>query len=225
MTTRQELNLLIRRRLNDQVAPQVFTDEQIDQWINDAIEEYSRYFPRVKSAALATSANDRQYDLPADYRGIVSVEYPTGDDPPTYLERRDYRHCDFWQEDGFYDVVHRSDASNADELWISQKPSAGQTITIEYLGDHDLVDDDSDTISIIDLHLEVLILHARWSALQALASGEAANPDPNNVMLDRYEANVSRAERSFYRKVEELRKVEAESGMNAWPMDKWDRVY
>ena len=38
MTTRQELNLLIRRRLNDQLAPQMFTDEQINQWINDAIE-------------------------------------------------------------------------------------------------------------------------------------------------------------------------------------------
>lgn len=225
MTTRQELNLLIRRRLNDQVAPQVFTDEQINQWINDAIEEYSRYFPRVKTVALATSANDMQYDLPADYRGIVSVEYPTGDDPPNYLERRDYRHSDFWQQDGFYDVLHRSDAGNADEIWISQKPAAGQTITVEYLGDHDLVDDDTDTITIGDLHLEVIVLHARWSSLQALASGEAANPDPNNVMLDRFEANVSRAERSYYRKIEELRKVEAESGMNAWPMDKWDRVY
>ena len=225
MTTRIELNTLIRRRLNDQLAPQMFTDEQINQWINDAIEEYSRYFPRVKTAALATTANDRQYDLPADYRGIVSVEYPTGDDPPTYLERRDYRHPDFWIEDGFYDVVHRSDAGNADEIWISQKPAAAQTITIEYLGDHDLVDDDTDVISIFDLHLEVIVLHARWSALQALASGEAANPDPNNVLLDRYEANVSRAERSYYRKIEELRRVEAESGMNAWPMDKWDRVY
>jgi len=225
MTTRIELNTLIRRRLNDQVAPQMFTDEQINQWINDAIEEYSRYFPRVKTTTQLTTANDRQYDLPADYRGVVSVEYPTGDDPPTYLERRDYRHPDFWMEDGFYDVVHRSDAGNADEIWISQKPAAGQTITIEYLGDHDLVDDDTDAISIVDLHLEVIVLHARWSALQALASGEAANPDPNNVMLDRYEANVSRAERSYYRKIDELRKVEAESGMNAWPMDKWDRVY
>jgi hypothetical protein len=225
MTTRQELNLLIRRRLNDQVAPQMFTDEQINQWINDAIEEYSRYFPRTKTTTQLTTANDRQYDLPADYRGIVSVEYPTGDDPPTYLERRDYRHPDFWIDDGFYDVVHRSDAGNLDELWISQKPATGQTITIEYLGDHDLVDDDTDTISIKDLHLEVIVLHSRWSALQALASGEAANPDPNNVMLDRYEANVSRAERAYYRKIEELRKVEAESGMNAWPMDKWDRVY
>ena len=225
MTTRIELNTLIRRRLNDQVAPQAFTDEQINQWINDAIEEYSRYFPRQKTTTQTTTANDRQYDLPADYRGIVSVEYPTGDDPPTYLERRDYRHPDFWLEDGFYDVVHRSDANNLDELWISQKPAAAQTITIEYLGDHDLVDDDTDVISTIDLHLEVIVLHARWSALQALASGEAANPDPNNVMLDRYEANVSRAERSYYRKIEELRRVEAESGMNAWPMDKWDLVY
>ncbi len=225
MTTRIELNTLIRRRLNDQVAPQMFTDEQINQWINDAIEEYSRYFPRLKTTTQLTTANDRQYDLPADYRGVVSVEYPTGNDPPTYLERRDYRHPDFWMEDGFYDVVHRSDAGNADEIWISRKPAAGQTITIEYLGDHDLVDDDTDAISIVDLHLEVIVLHARWSALQALASGEAANPDPNNVMLDRYEANVSRAERSYYRKIDELRKVEAESGMNAWPMDKWDRVY
>jgi len=179
----------------------------------------------VKTTTQLTTANDRQYDLPTDYRGIVSVEYPTGDDPPTYLERRDYRHPEFWIDDGFYDVAHRSDAGNPDEIWISQKPSAGQTITIEYLGDHDLVDDDTDTISIIDLHLEVIVLHARWSASQALASGEAANPDPNNVMLDRYEANVSRAERSYYRKIEELRKIEAESGMNAWPMDKWDRVY
>ena len=225
MTTRIELNTLIRRRLNDQAAPQRFTDEQINQWINDAIEEYSRYFPRAKTATISTTANDRTYDLPGDYRGILSVEYPTGDDPPSYLERRDFRHPNFWLEDGFYDVVHRTDAGNLDEVWISQKPAAGQTITVEYLGDHDLVDDDTDTTSILDLHLEVLILHVRWSATQAMATAEAANPDPNNIMMDRYEANVTRAERTFYRKIEELQKVLTESGMNVWPMDKWDQVY
>ena len=225
MTTRLDINTLCRRRLGDQTAPQAFTDEQINQWINDAIEEYSRYFPRRKAYAIACAAGDRQYDLPTDFRGLISVEYPAGGDPPTYLERRDYRHPDFWQADGCYDIVHRSDAGDPDELWISTRPALGETITLEYLGDHDFVDDDIDALSVPDAHLEALVLHVRWSSLQALASAEAANPDPNNVLLDRYEANVVRAERLYYRKIEEYGRLEAESGATPWSMDKWDRVY
>jgi hypothetical protein len=230
MTTRGEINTLIRRRLQDQTAPNTFTDEQINQWINDAIEEYSRYFPRIKTQEIGIEldpgeAASRKHDLNYDFRGVISVEYPNGEDPPIYLERRDYRHPDFWLVDGYYDVVQRGDAGNADELWISQTPADKETIAVEYLGDHDMLDSDTGTTSVPDTHLEIILLHARWSALQALASGEAANPDPNNVLLDRYEAIVSRAERAYYRKVEELRKVEADSAAQPWSMDKWDRVY
>ena len=225
MTTRLELNTLIRRRLGDQTAPQTFTDEQINQWINDAIEDYSRYFPRKKTTTIAAATGDRTYDLPAGYRGVVSVEYPAGDDPPTLLDRRDYRQARFYIDAGYYDIVHRSDAGNQDELWLSEKGTTGKSLTVEYLGDHELVDDDADVLSVPDMHLEALVLFARWSSIQALASGEAANPDPNNVLLDRYEANAVRAERAYYSKIEEYGRLEAESGATPWLMDKWDRRY
>jgi hypothetical protein len=225
MTTRAELNNLVRRRLNDQTAPSVFTDEQINQWINDAIEEYSRYFPARRNETVGVKAGERIYELPQDYRGIISVEYPTGQDPPAYLDRRDYRHPEFWLKNGYYDIVHRTDAANADEIWITEVPTGTGAITLEFMGDHVMLDEDTDVTDIPDLHLELITQHVRWSSIQALASAEAGNPDPNNVMLDRYEANATRAERTFYKKVEELQKLETESGMQPWAMDKWDRAY
>ena len=46
MTSRLDLRNLCRRRLGDLTAPTHWSDLQINQWINDAVADYSLYFPR-----------------------------------------------------------------------------------------------------------------------------------------------------------------------------------
>jgi len=45
--TRQDLRDLCRRRLGDETVPYKWSDLQVNQWINDAIADYSVHFPRT----------------------------------------------------------------------------------------------------------------------------------------------------------------------------------
>src|SRR5665647_1493828 len=46
------------------------------------------------------------YDLPEYFREVISVEYPIGGQPPTYLARKSHLAPDFYEFPGFYDVDH-----------------------------------------------------------------------------------------------------------------------
>jgi hypothetical protein len=224
MTNRLELHNLCRRRLGDLTTPAGWSDLQINQWINDAIAEYSVHFPRQLNTTITTAASSRVYDLPAGFQSIVSVEYPTGEDPPEYLQRMKYQHPDFWQHDGYYDFIKR-DASDSSQLLISEKPSLGETITIEYMGDHGFPAEDSDVITVPDRNLELLVLFVRWASILELASQEAKNPDPTTLNINTLELNQFRAERAYKSKLEEIKIREGESGSVTWRMDENDQIY
>ena len=114
------------RRLTGDTASAVWTDLQINDWINDAIRDISIHFPRVITTDLSTTLNTREYDLELNFLQPFSVEYPQGEDPPIYLIRRPYTHPLFWQQDGYYDILdtRTSDDTNDKQLYISEKPAA-----------------------------------------------------------------------------------------------------
>lgn len=225
MTTRQEIRNLVRRRLGDDAAPFQWSDLQINQWINDAIAEYSIHFPRRIETTLSCSVGMSIYDLPAGFRAAYSVEYPVGEDPPRYLDLRNHLSPGFNRADSFYNILRRLDESSPDELILSASPEASECICVSYLADHAYLDDDSDTCTILDRHLELLVMFVRWAAYQELATTESADPDPTNLALGTLELNAYRAKREYRLKLEQWQAAEAESGMVSWQMDRWDRVY
>ena len=95
MTTFAELVNRCELAVNDE-DNSTFTAEQIVKWINDGIRDYSQHFPRIKTQSISAVLNDNTYDLADDFMGVLSVEYPTGEDPPEYLSRLSYKHADFW---------------------------------------------------------------------------------------------------------------------------------
>ncbi len=66
MTTyyRIDLRTLCRRRLGDLTTPYKWSDEQINQFINDAIADYSMHFPRVQTQTISCSDDTREYYCP-----------------------------------------------------------------------------------------------------------------------------------------------------------------
>jgi hypothetical protein len=48
---------------------------------------------------------------------------------------------------------------------------------------HAWLDDDTDMCTIIDEHLEAILLYIRWATFQELASQESADPDPESMAL------------------------------------------
>ena len=57
MTTyyRIHLRTLVRRRLGDLTTPYKWSNEQINQYINDAIADYSQHFHLTKTDTIACS--------------------------------------------------------------------------------------------------------------------------------------------------------------------------
>lgn len=216
MTTRMDIRNLCRRRLGDLAAPYHWSDLQINQWINDAIADYGQNFPRQLRLEIDTHADLQQYELPAGFQSVVSVEYPADEDPPEYLRRLAYTHVEFWELGGRYDVVRRGDGTAVDELWLSDEPEDGKTIRLEFLADHASLDDDGDACTVPDRHLELLVLFVRWAALQELAASEARNPDPTTLAMSVLDTNAMRAERVYRNAVKEALRAAAESAVVSW---------
>jgi hypothetical protein len=155
----------------------------IERWLRDAIADYSDYFPRILTDEITTSADDRVYDLAADFLAPISVEYPAGEEPPVYLKRRPYTHSDFWSEDGCYDIVRREDDTAENELYISTKPADSETITVLYQAMHDNTIAVGGTLTVPARHHHILRAYARWKATEQRAAAEEADPTSNSSLL------------------------------------------
>ncbi len=106
-TTFSALITRIQISLNDEAAA-TWDTEMLATFLNDAIRDYSNHFPMQASDSIATSDGFNNYSLNADFMNVISVEFPDGETPRAYLDRRPYTHPDFWTEDGYYDIIHNS---------------------------------------------------------------------------------------------------------------------
>lgn len=213
----------------DDAGETYFTQSQVEEWINDAIADFSQHLPRRRTDTITTTADDRKYDLESDFVAALSVEYPTGEDPPEYLKRRPYTHADFWSEDGYYDIIGRDDDGNADELWMSEKPAASETITVEYLAthDHDLTSSEEITVPIEYHH--VLTLYVLWQAAKELEAAEEQNPTSNSsLLMSMLAQGASQYKRDYDGAIRALKKQRSgRSRMLVWDLDVGDgaRIY
>jgi hypothetical protein len=223
---RYELRALCRRRLGDLTSPYKWSDDQVNQWINDAIAAYSIHFTRRRSTTIACSDDDRSFQMPAGTISIISVEYPDGEDPPTYLYQRELTHPDFWGQDGFYAFAPASTDTSIASLYISEKPSTGEDIVVEFTAEHDFLDDDdTDQCTILERHLDLIILYVRMAAFQELSTTENADPDTTTRMSDTLETNAARAESAYRKTLQDFIGGESSSSTARWDMDRYDRVY
>ena len=147
------------------------------------------------------------------------------EDPPEFLKLSDRLLPEFFESDTKYAVEPSIDAVTAGLLWISADPSAAEDINIIYQGDHAYLDDDADVVTVIDRHLELIMLYVRWAAFQELATTESSNPDPTSLALSTLELNAYRAQRLYLQSLDKAERLESKSASASWSMDKWDRTY
>ena len=182
-------------------------DATLNQWINDAIAEYSVHFPRYLTGTINCVADQVEYSLSSltNPQRILCVEYPDGGDPMTFLARRAVNDTrGFWGKD-YYDVWG---ADSPSTLVIGQKPSLGEDIVVHYLGDHDYPSTDNDVLTVPDRHLEGLALFVWMCAARELLAAEAADPQTTTLLLAQFDVLVYRAGREFR---EWLRRVQGEA--------------
>lgn len=226
MTTLNDFIDRVENAVND-ASNTHFSTTVIEEWIDDAIREYSMHFPRRQEKDISTTADDRQYSLPVDLQDILSVEYPKGEDPPEYLHRRPRTHPDFWIEDGYYDWQRHSDHEDFPQLYISTKPDDSETIHVWYLGDHDTALAGIADLTVPDHHLQILVNYCVWKALKHLEQAEEQDPTSNSsLLMAQLAQNSFRAERAYYNSLRRaMAGNEGRSATTRWKMDKHDRIY
>ena len=198
----------------------------IEEWCIAAVRDYSNQLPRKVTHTINCTADVRTYTLPDGFQAAVSVEYPSGQEPPAYLRRRDRQHPRFWQVDGYYDVIHYDDEVNqADQLLISTKPAAGETISLIFQADH-IADTEEDDLTVPVRHYPVLLQYAIWCAWRERLGPEEASPTADTLLLSQYAANADRAWRRYTELLNRAKKAAGASGWTRrWEMDGEDRVY
>lgn len=182
MTTLQELMDSCEANLADH-SNSTWAVNDIEQWCRDAIRDYAMHFPIRKIQTLSTSLDDNTYDLAADFIDVITVEYPTGEDPRKYLSRRPISHPDFWTEDGYYDIVPNEDDTNANEIWISTDPAAAEGIDVYYDAQHADPATLQTALTVPDRHLHILRQFVTWQAILQRANSEHASPTSNSSLL------------------------------------------
>jgi len=205
----------------------IFTIQQIDSWINAAIRDLNNHFPRTTTDTISTTAGTHIYDLPVIFISMLKVEYPTGDNPPSYLKYRSSRLLTFWDYAGYYDILYPQDSTstNPPQLIISESPGAAETITYIAKIEHNQLTATGDETTILDRLTHLIPLFVRYKAWQELSSSEGMDPDPIKLLAATQEVNSYRAERAYYKALEMAKKALTTSEVVEWPMPGADRIY
>ena len=172
----------VQNDLNDAGAA-VWSETLLLQWLNDAIRDYSLEFPRRRTGTITAVASTHKYNLPADHLETISVEYPTAEDPPAYLILKAYTDDGFWNNDDYFDVVLNHDQETDDELWISDSPAGGETITVEYTAYHPHNLTSGEYTTVPSEHHHILRTYVLARATEWLQMAEQANPTSNSSLL------------------------------------------
>lgn len=217
-----ELRETCQRTLADSSGT-TFTDDLVNGWIKEAIEEYSQHFGKVVDVSVGSIA-DGTYSYAVSERmgNILQVEYPLSQDPPEYLTRRAYDSDDFWLHADSYDFIHTK-GEDASILYLSD-PSQATTATITALRSFD---ETATAIEVPTKHEPILIARVRWSARQYAADAEMLAPTSNSsLLMAQMEQNAKSARGSYFKLLlSALMAASGESVVVKWSMDKWDRVY
>jgi hypothetical protein len=242
MTTYAGMQTNLRNYLGDTVVTYTWTDDQIKLFIVNAIANYSQYFPRRMNTTIDADAGDREYNLPYNVHGILSVEYqPLGisSTPRRYMARMDSTLDAFFQTEDVYDW-RKNDISDA----VLQPPviivnpvtaAAADTYYIEYNGDHAIPSGSTDVITVPDRHINLIYLYCRWQALQEISTGvKRANyiisindtqTSPGTYENPYSEIDLKRTMDTYLAAIRNAQKSESESARLTWPMDKHGRIY
>jgi hypothetical protein len=158
MTTRAELRALVRDELNDAGASTLWPDALLDEYLAQAIREYSRHLPEEASTTITVVADQAAYDLPVRFVAAKRVEQP----------EHVLRLAGERQPHG-YRVY-------GGKLILSPAPSeigASQDVRLEYLRGYAEPAVDGDALAIPTSHDDVLVALVCARALRQISADEA----------------------------------------------------
>jgi len=165
----------------------------LDAFIADAIRAYSAELPRVYRNTLALTTGTQAYALPGahGFLGVVSVEYPAGEDPPEFLYPVAEWSAEFGAGAEVYALRGVADnlaiESDTSAGWIvfAETVATGESAVVAYHGLHRIPNagDDAAQITVPEAHWDALIAFVDFRCHWELESDEAIVAASTSIVL------------------------------------------
>jgi hypothetical protein len=234
--THEQLADIAQNTLGDAGAA-TWPQATVEEWVVQALRDYGTHFSRIRALRIAVATTGtRSYELPEDFREMVNVLYPYDVSDPhqteTPLHRRDRRDPGFWDEDGYYDILStRSADEDADlsVLYISEEPTAGEEIYIEYstfYWDIPTGAPETDYIYVPYEHIPILVQFIVFLAAQERLATELQDPDRTLHLVNDLTEAVASAKKIYDDMIAAAKAGRSEGLVTPpWEMDAFDRIY
>lgn len=167
--TLTELLAAVRQRA-DIVNSQFITDPELTSYINQSyfelydilVQKYGdNYY--VSSATITTDGTNDKYSLPTDFLKLLGVDLVLATDANVTLrqfnmsDRNRFTAPNF---QSFYGVTNLRYRLHGNQLWLTPKPSSGQTLTVFYVPRMTPLVNGADTVDGVSGWTEYIILDA-----------------------------------------------------------------
>jgi hypothetical protein len=186
-------------------------------------------FPILRGMELEYTmlAASHKVTLPADFREIISIEYPINQEPPVYLTRLNHLDPAFYEALTFYDIDRDYKSGSGWFLFVSKLLAIGEKVRISYLANHSTdVDDANKLITIPDEYENILIAYVVAKAYRERLGVYMQDPTAHTSVILQMTDTVRKSEDNYHQLV--LRAQEKLALSRTSPnltSDKYDRVY
>jgi hypothetical protein len=224
-TTLTEMADRAQVALNDTAAG-TWPQATVEEWCLDALREYNQHFFKSAQDFIDCVADQHNYDLNADFRGVIYVSYPWDITDPVYLKRMSRQHPSFWLSDDYCDIHESYNPNTAAQIWISASPAAGEQIYVHYAATYDTDLTGIDNFEIPPEHDPIILAFVIWRAHQERLATEAQNPDTTIRMLQQMKLAVQSTEFTYRQLLRRAEAARADGGPTGpWEVDGYDRIY
>ncbi|OGN93818.1 MAG: hypothetical protein A2Z71_11725 [Chloroflexi bacterium RBG_13_50_21] len=214
--------------LGDPLAATWSRTATIWPWVQEAVLTIPILRPMIDDHTNAASTIIYSYQAPVDFREVITVEYPIGVQPPTYLSRKNRLDESFWNSNDFYDIDHDYTAGTGWFIWVSGGIAASAHIKMQYLANHSttIVDDSTATWTVPDVYENIVISYVIAKAYRERLSAYMITPTAHTSTILQLTDMVKKAEDHYLglsqRALQRLTDSRITPNVAA---DKFDRVY
>jgi hypothetical protein len=201
--------------------------DKIWPWCVEAMRTFPFLRPQLEDHTIV-AGEEHRYDLPDNFREVISVEYPVDQQPPAYLVKKNRLDPDFYSSNNFFDVDHNYSDGIGWIIHFSATLSEDDHVYVEYMAEHDLdmLDDNFSTITVPDEFYSILIAKLIVKAYRERLSYTMQDPTAHSTIIQQLTEMVRKAEQSYASQVADAQQRISNSKISPrLAADQFDRVY
>lgn len=159
MTTRLDIINRVRLELGDGVAPYVWADALLQEYVREAVREWSLVRPARRQVSLVGTVGQRDFSLGAEVvpNGVVSVEWPAGvlvpvgatqPESPRWSWELGAGPSQIWFYEQAFELVENGTGSVVRLRYGLPPEGVGQAVVVTYLGYYAAPQQDGDILEV-----------------------------------------------------------------------------